>query len=496
VRRRGSISALRWVSLIFIFAAAVLTVLQLIRFSRIRNNFPPDQKIAGIPVGGLDRQMAAQRLLQVYAVPIELHYGNAAIQIKPSSVGFELDLEGMLAAADLQRVSQPFWVDFWNTLWNRTSSTGDVPLLATISDDRLKQYLQVEIASRYDAPPTAALPVPGSVSFQPGEAGTTLNIDRAVTLIKDALRSPISRQVNLPYNRTSPSHPSFQNLQIMLKQILEVNRFEGLAELYLLDLQTQQEIHFVYDSSAETPPSPGIAFSAESTIKIPIMVSVYRRVQENLPDSVLNPDQMELMVDYSENPPADVLMRKIIDLARSPLIVTEDMREIGLQNTFLGAFMAEPTFLGKIDTPANKRTDVTTDPDLYNQTTASDMGMLLNDIYQCATYNGGALIAAWGSEISQAECQQMLNYMTRNKIGVLFQAGLPEGTRFAHKHAWAQTNDGLIHTIGDVGIAYTAGGNFIISGFMYNPVQLVFDPTNQLFAQLSQAIYNYYNQVQ
>jgi hypothetical protein len=54
----------------------------------------------------------------------------------------------------------------------------------------------------------------------------------------------------------------------------------------------------------------------------------------------------------------------------------------------------------------------------------------------------------------------------------------------------------LIHTIGDAGIAYTQGGNYIISGFMYNKVQLVFDPTNQLFAQLSTAIYNYYNQVQ
>ena len=90
----------------------------------------------------------------------------------------------------------------------------------------------------------------------------------------------------------------------------------------------------------------------------------------------------------------------------------------------------------------------------------------------------------------------MINTMSKNKIGVLFQAGLPEEMQFAHKHAWANTNDGLIHTIGDAGIAYTQGGNYIVSGFMYNPVQLVFDPTNQLFAQLSTAIYNYYNQVE
>ena len=74
-------------------------------------------------------------------------------------------------------------------------------------------------------------------------------------------------------------------------------------------------------------------------------------------------------------------------------MVTEDMHTIGLQNTFLGAFMAEPIFLAHLDTPANQRDDVTTDPDEYNQTSVMDMGMLLNDIYQCATENGGALVA-------------------------------------------------------------------------------------------------------
>jgi beta-lactamase class A len=282
----------------------------------------------------------------------------------------------------------------------------------------------------------------------------------------------------------------------MLKQILTVNKFDGLAEIYLLDLQTQQEIHFVYQSGDGPTPPPDIAFSAESTIKIPIMVSVYRRIQETLPNDLANPDQLELMMDQSENPPADVLMRKLLDPGRGPLMVTEDMHAIGLDNTFLGAFMAEPIFLAHYDTPANQRKDVNTDPDQYNQTSVMDMGMLLNDIYQCATEDGGTLVAAFHGEITQSECQAMINTMSKNKIGVLFQAGLPEGTRFAHKHAWANTNDGLIHTIGDAGIAYTQGGNYIISGFMYNKVQLVFDPTNQLFAQLSTAIYNYYNQVQ
>ena len=488
---KQSFPALRWISIFLILIAVILTVFQLIRYSRIRSAFPSGMVIAGVPVGGLNRQVAAQRLVEAYSVPVEVHYGEAVIQIKPAVAGFELDLEGMLSAADLQRVNQPFWMAFWNYLWNRVPSPAQVPLRANLSEDRLRMFLKEDISPRYDRPPAAALPVAGSNNFRAGEEGTLLDVDRAVTLIHDALWSPNSRVVNLSYNRVTPPRPSAQNLEILLKQIIDVNQFDGLVELYLKDLQTNEEIHFAYQ--AGKPVTPDIAFTAASTVKIPIMVSVFKDLKDPTPQDAS--DLISLMIDRSDNPPADKLMMDFMNQNTGPLMVTDDMAALGLPNTFLaGYFYPGAPLLKRYNTPANQRTDISTNPDVYNQTTAAEMGMLLDDIYQCSEIGGGTFAAAFPGQITQAECRQMVSYLSRNRIGVLIEAGLPGGTQLAHKHGWiTDPVDGVIHTIGDAGIAYTPGGNFVLTIYMYHPTQLVFDPANLLFADLSRAVYNYFN---
>ena len=62
--------------------------------------------------------------------------------------------------------------------------------------------------------------------------------------------------------------------------------------------------------------------------------------------------------------------------------------------------------------------------------------MLLSDIYQCAETGGGALIAAFPDKITSEICQQMITFLAADKIGVLIEAGVPEGTQVAHKHGW------------------------------------------------------------
>jgi len=496
VRSRSSIPVLRGISIALLSIALVIVVIALIGYSRQRNNYPGGMKIGGVSVGGVDPQIASQRVLQVYASPIEVKYGEAIIHVDPSVVGFELDLDSMIAAADLERTGGSFWGGYWNYLWNRDPDPVEIPLSATIAEDRLILYLQNEISTRYDEPPTPAQPVPGGTTFTAGTPGTVLDINRAVRLIEDTLRSPSNRVVVLSFQRSAAARPTIQNLEILLQQNVTVAKFDGVLGVYLFDLQNGQEIHFAMDQGEVIPVNPDVPFTASSTVKIPIMVSYFSKYGTTAleePSATLLLD----MIRKSENPPADSLMESL-DQFRGPLVVTEDMRKIGLENTFLAGFFCSAEFpcplLEKISTPANQRVDVFTDPDPFNQTTPSEAGMLLADIYQCATAGGGALIAAFPDKINSQICQTMIGYLAADKIGVLIEAGVPEGTQVAHKHGWiTEPSSGVIKNISDAGIVYTPGGNYVLVLYAFHPVQTVWEPVSTLFAQMSQAVYNFYN---
>jgi beta-lactamase class A len=496
VRNRRSIPILRGISIAILSIAIVLVIISLIGFSRQRNNYPAGMKIGGVAVGGVDPQIASQRVLQVYSSPIEVQYGEARIHVDPSVVGFELDLDSMIAAADLERTGGSFWGGFWNYIWNRDPEPVEIPLSATIAEDRLINYLQSEVAPRYDEPPTPAQPVPGGTTFVPGTPGTILDIERAVRLIEDTLRSPSNRTVVLSFQRSTAARPTMDTLEIQLQQNITVAEFDGVLGLYLLDLRTGQEIHFAMNQGQEIPVTPDVAFTASSTVKIPIMVSYFIKYGEAALDEQSD-TLIQDMIRKSENPPADRLMERL-DVFRGPLVVTEDMKRIGLENTFIAGFFCSPSspcpLLQQITTPANSRTDVTADPDVFNQTTTSDAGMLLADIYQCATSGGGALIAAYPDKISKQICQRMIDYLASDKIGVLIEAGVPEGTMVAHKHGWISDPATLvIKNISDSAIVFTQGGDYVLVIYAYHPIQTVWEPVSGLFAKLSQTVYNFYN---
>lgn len=491
--RRTSGALFRGIALASLILAIILLAIQLIMFSRSRITYPDTMKIGGVPVGGLTRDQAASRLLEVFSQPIELHYEDAVIQVNPNVIGFDLQLESMLAAADFTRIGGNFWQEFWAFLWQNERGSTEVPLDAEYSEQLLRNYLETEIGRRYDKPATAALPQVGSAAFQPGEAGTTIALDRAVLQVENALFSPSRRVAELPLQQIEPGRPAFENLEILMKQILDVAEFDGIAGVYLMDLQTSQEIHFLYANGVDYPTQPDLAFTASSVIKIPIMVSAYSRLSDPYPSEALN--LITGMIEESGNDPADWLMEQYLDQATGPLIVTDTIQQLGLENTYLaGFFRVGSPLLYLYNTPADARNDLNTDPDPYNHTTVLDMGMLLTDLYLCAERNGGTLRAVFPDRITQAECNAMIDTLTRNNTPFLIEAGVPDGTRIAHKHGWvSDVFTGAISTIGDAAIVYTPSGDYVLVIYFSHPTQLVWDPMSKLMGDLSEAVYNYYN---
>ncbi len=76
---------------------------------------------------------------------------------------------------------------------------------------------------------------------------------------------------------------------------------------------------------------------------------------------------------------------------------------------------------------------------------------------------------------------------------MLLQGGLPEGTRIAQSMDGFWNYDGFQHMMADAGIIFAPAGNYIMTVYMYDPVQLIFDPANDLVINLSRSAYNYFN---
>lgn len=490
---RSRRSLISWAAMGMLIMASFLAILQLTRYSRVRANFPTGLKIAGIPVGGLNYELASDRLVKVFMSPIELEYGEHRIQVRPATLGFELKIQNMLAAADQQRTGESFWVGFWKYLWNQPISSKDIPLQSSYDKNRLQAYLETEIASRYDEAAEPAMPAPGESYFYPGKQGSAINYATSIDRIVEALNSPGPRTVKLDIVENVAVKPGIELLDYMLKDIIKDSKFDGWVEFYMKDLQTGNVLHFNQSKVGDEELPVNIAYSAWSTIKIPALVSAFRHLEAPYDPAVLT--KIEEMVEQSDNESTDYVGRQVIDNNLGPLRVSEDMQTLGLENTFwAGYFALGSPLLQSFSTPANQDKSYDTDPDRYAQTTPLDLGLLLEEIYYCAKNYGGAIPLAFQGEITQQECQLMVEYLEKNKIAVFLQAGVPPNTPVAHKHGWAvEYKDGYMHTMGDAGIIYTPAGDYIISVFLYHPVQAIFDFANPLVSGLSAAVYNYFN---
>jgi hypothetical protein len=482
---------LRWiiglVGLIFLLSAAVITLIEWNQFRAQTLRFPEGSTIADLPVGGLDEAKAVERIANFYDLPLQLEIENTIIQVDPQVLGLSINPANMVSEGINQIEPRRFWEALWRSYDPQPVS---ISLDASVDENQLLGYLNREIVPRYTQAGSVITPVPGTTNFNKNECGVKLDKDAALADITQALIDPGRHHVSLHTITISEDNASMEMLGAFLRHNIDHMGFGELVEIYLQSMETGQSLHFAVQSGREVVPD--VAFTAGSTIKIPIMISVLRRTDEPTPQSVV--DLLERMIVLSENPPADTLMSTYIDPVRGPLLVSEDLEALGLENTFLAGFFALGSPVLKIfTTTANSREDIFLDPDIYNQTVPSEAGQILTAIYQCAADGDGLLVETFPGEITQSECQLMIDILSANRIGLLIEAGLPPEAVVAHKHGWVQELDGLLHSMSDVAILFTPGGDYVLTIFIYDPERLDFDAGNRLIARLSQTVYNFFN---
>jgi uncharacterized protein YraI len=249
--------------------------------------------------------------------------------------------------------------------------------------------------------------------------------------------------------------------------------------LFLMNVDTGEAISF----------GDEYAFSGMSINKIAILNEYYRLLNTS-PGDAQAYTIAEAMV-CSENISTNEMLAEIG--AGNPYQGAERVSE------FLGEFGAEESFIFTPydndpfvtpQAPQTRTTDVdqvSADPDPYNQMTVSEVGALLNSMYQCGYNEGGALLASFPNEITPTECRQMLDVMSHNRIGTLIEMGVPEDVRVAHKHGW------IADTHGDAAIVFSPGATYVLVVVLHNPVWLEFGESEPLIEEISRTVYNYFN---
>jgi beta-lactamase class A len=473
LRRRSR--ALVWL-IVIIAAAALFLAWQYIDFGQASQVLPDGLKIGGLGVGGMTRAEALAAVEAALAEPVAVIYQEETLLLPRDTVELRYDPEGTTANLDAALRPCRGVQGFISYVLRRPVEEIDVEISATYSSERLDGYL-MRIAGEYDHPPQGPVPLPAELSFRPGRAGYVLDIEASHTAVAAALQSAANCTAELVVEIADAPEPDLDALGELVGVLLE-DHPDVTAGVFVKDLQNGDELAINGD----------VAFSGLSVFKIVILAETYRALEAPL-DLYVQDYISDALGLISSNFKANLLLGDVIDDGdgfQGAENVTASLSWLGLRNSFMSApYDRDCSYM--VSTPANSRTDITTDPDPCVQTTAADMGLLLEMIYECSQ-GGGALMVAYPTAFTASECEEMIAWMARNSFDTLIEANLPEGTVVAHKHGFG---DGGPHA--DAGIVFTPGGDYVLVVYLYAPRYLEWAEGQPLIADISLAAYNYFN---
>lgn len=453
--------------------AALLTPSYL-RYRRIAGAVPAWVRLGGAEANGKTLAEITAALNRPFEEPVAAYYGDERLLLRPQAVGFQVDVAAMIAEAQRYDTPWPLARYLFGEATNRPAASVNVPLRYTLDAAALDAWL-AQVAAEHDRPPQRPQPIAQTLEIAPGKPGQTLEVAESRARLIAALADAANRSVHLAVTETPAPPIDLQALGDLLAARLE--EFPGIASLYLHHLPTGEEIAINAD----------VAYAGTSTLKIAILEQVYRVLEAPL--DVESTKIISETMMHSGNFTANLMLGKIGggDWDAGVRAMNQAFKALGMKNTFMATpydrKLAAPP---RIVTEANSRTDLNTQPDPYMQTTARDIGSALQMLVACSQ-GGGTLIAAYSDQITQAECQQALDFMALNEMTELLVGGLPQGAKAVHKHGYVPD------THGDVAAIWGPTGPYILSVFLYRPTWLEWDISNPTMQMLARATWDFFN---
>jgi beta-lactamase class A len=274
----------------------------------------------------------------------------------------------------------------------------------------------------------------------------------------------------------------------LLRQLEALERgWGGVLGVYVYDLAADRAVASLHQETV---------FSGASVLKAAIMLHAYAELPSF---SQEQDDWLRQMIVDSDNSAANVLLAASVggstpnDAARGALHMSAMLANLGLQHTYLRTPYAEedePPDLSGLDVSpgaAQEGAPPYTVADPWLRATPAEIGRLFLWIERCAQ-GRGPLPARCGATLTPARCREMIGLLEQNGDRSRLVAGVPEGTRVAHKSGW------IGDTQGDVGIVRSSGGDYLVAVFVYRDVDAFdSDAAAATIAEVSGVVYRSFN---
>jgi beta-lactamase class A len=431
-------------------------------------------RIAGIDVGGLDRDAAYKKLSESLAAlsrPLDLRIGDTQLTFQLDEIDFEPAFDAMLDAAQ------------------QAAANTRVPLDISYDADKLRERLETIAADIVQLPTLKIITDTETISRSFAlVGGAELNVDAALEQIDKRLRQVGgSRRVTLDTRPTADGieRPSPKELQEQLELLAE--EWKGIVGVYVHDLESGEELVSLNKDTA---------FTAASTIKVAIMLNAFINVPE-LDDDQL--EALELMIVESDNLKANDLMAAAVGGTTTEAAfegaeqMSDMLADLGLPNTFLYVAFESNDFIKLYNIkyrvgPARGGKAPFTPASTTLRTTPFEMAQIYVYLEECSR-GEGVLLEKYGKNLSAERCQEMIDWLEKNGDHTRMMSGLPPDAKVAHKSGWIPPE-----IQADAGIVRSPGGDFILSVFLYQDKEYFSDAAaERMVGHIARLIYSYYN---